>query len=84
MRRRDLLPAALLCAPVLQGQSAPPPSRRITVGLIGCGNQGINDLKLFLVTDSVDEAVDQIRQAIPKYGLKHIERKPSWLLGEHR
>jgi uncharacterized protein (TIGR00730 family) len=43
-----------------------------------------SDLKLFLVTDSVDEAVEQIRQAIPKYGLKHIERKPSWLLGEHR
>jgi hypothetical protein len=43
-----------------------------------------SDLKLFLVTDSVDEAVDLIRQAIAKYGLKHVERKPSWLLGEHR
>ena len=43
-----------------------------------------SDLKLFLVTDSVDEAVDLIRQAIAKYGLRHVERKPSWLLGEHR
>lgn len=42
------------------------------------------DLDLFLVTDSVDEAVDRIRQAIAKYGLRHVERKPTWLLGERR
>ena len=41
-----------------------------------------SDLRLFLVTDSIDEAVEMIRQAISKYGLKHTERKPSWLLGE--
>jgi predicted dehydrogenase len=68
MRRRDLLPAALLCAPVLQGQSAPPPSRRITVGLIGCGNQGINDLKLFLADERVQVvAVCDVNRQSPGY-----------------
>ena len=41
-----------------------------------------SDLRLFLVTDSIDEAVNMIQQAIAKYGLKREERKPSWLLGE--
>jgi uncharacterized protein (TIGR00730 family) len=43
-----------------------------------------SDLQMFLVTDSVDEAVDRIRQVINKYGLKPTERQPSWLLGERR
>ena len=43
-----------------------------------------SDLQLFLVTDSIDEAVDRIRQVINKYGLKPTERQPSWLLGERR
>lgn len=68
MRRRDLLPAALLCAPVLGGQSAPPPSRRITLGLIGCGNQGINDLKLFLADERVQVvAVCDVNRQSPGY-----------------
>ena len=41
-----------------------------------------SDLQLFLVTDSIDEAVNRIRQTIEKYGLKRAQRKPSWLLGE--
>ncbi len=41
-----------------------------------------SDLRLFLVTDSIDEAVALIQQAISKYGLKREERKPSWILGE--
>lgn len=43
-----------------------------------------SDLQLFLVTDSIDEAVDRIRQVIDQYGLKPTERQPSWLLGERR
>ena len=41
-----------------------------------------SDLRLFLVTDSIDEAVEMVRRAISNYGLKHAERRPSWLLGE--
>jgi predicted dehydrogenase len=53
MRRRDLFPSVLLSASALPGQQAPPPSRRVNLGLIGCGNQGINDLKLFLADERV-------------------------------
>lgn len=42
------------------------------------------DLGLFMVTDSIEEAVDRIRQVINLYGLKPAERHPSWLLGERR
>jgi len=42
------------------------------------------DLRLFLITDSVDEAVRLIRETIAKHGLKYEERTPSWLLGESR
>jgi uncharacterized protein (TIGR00730 family) len=42
------------------------------------------DLKLFLVTDSIEEAIALIRKCIETYGLKTMERKPSWLLGEKR
>lgn len=40
------------------------------------------DLKLFLVTDSIEEAVGLIKQSIRKYGLTKATKKPSWLLGE--
>ena len=42
------------------------------------------DLRLFLITDSVDEAVGLIRETIAKHGLRYEERTPSWLLGESR
>lgn len=42
------------------------------------------DLKLFLVTDSIDEAVSHIRDCIQEFGLQYETRKPSWLLGEKR
>ncbi len=40
------------------------------------------DLKLFLVTDSIKEAVTLIKTCILKYGLTPSTKKPSWLLGE--
>ncbi len=42
------------------------------------------DLRLFLITDSVDEAVGLIRETIAKHGLRYEQRAPSWLLGESR
>jgi uncharacterized protein (TIGR00730 family) len=42
------------------------------------------DLKLFLVTDSIEEAIALIRKCIETYGLKTMEGKPSWLLGEKK
>lgn len=42
-----------------------------------------DDLKLFLVTDSVDEAVAHIEKvSIKKFGLKRVMLKPSWVFGE--
>lgn len=44
-----------------------------------------NDLKLFLITDSVEEAVDYIREnSIMQFGLTYKEPKPSILLNERR
>lgn len=40
------------------------------------------DLQLFLVTDSIDEAVELLRKAIKKFGLTQAKRTPSRLLGE--
>jgi uncharacterized protein (TIGR00730 family) len=41
------------------------------------------DLDLFLVTDSVEEAVEYIEKvSIKKFGLKRIMLKPSWVFGE--
>jgi uncharacterized protein (TIGR00730 family) len=40
------------------------------------------DLALFLVTDSIKEAVALIKTCILKYGLTTSTKKPSWLLGE--
>jgi uncharacterized protein (TIGR00730 family) len=40
------------------------------------------DLQLFLVTDSIEEGVQHIKECIQRFGLTHIKRKPSWFLGE--
>ena len=42
------------------------------------------DLELFLVTDSIKEAVALIKTCILKYGLTFSTKKPSWLLGEKK
>jgi uncharacterized protein (TIGR00730 family) len=43
-----------------------------------------DDLKLFLITDSIEEAVAHIRTCIKKFGLLHEEIKPvSWLFEKH-
>ena len=68
MRRRDLFPSVLLSASALHGQQASPPSRRVNLGLIGCGNQGINDLKLFLADERVQVvAVCDVNRQSPGY-----------------
>ena len=40
------------------------------------------DLQLFLVTDSIDEAVELLRKTIKKFGLTQAKHTPSRLLGE--
>ena len=40
------------------------------------------DLQLFLVTDSIDEAVELLGKTIKKFGLTQAKRTPSRLLGE--
>jgi uncharacterized protein (TIGR00730 family) len=40
------------------------------------------DMELFLVTDSIEEAITLIKTCINKYGLTHLAKKPSWILGE--
>lgn len=41
------------------------------------------DLELFLVTDSVEEAVAHIEKlSIKRFGLKRVMLKPSWMFGE--
>ena len=40
------------------------------------------DLQLFLVTDSIDEAVELLRKAIKKFGLTQAKHTPNRLLGE--
>lgn len=42
------------------------------------------DLELFLVTDSIDEAVAHIKSCIRKFGLTYSKRKPTWILGERK
>jgi uncharacterized protein (TIGR00730 family) len=42
------------------------------------------DMELFLVTDSIEEAIEMIKASIHKYGLTHLAKKPSWILGEKR
>jgi uncharacterized protein (TIGR00730 family) len=42
------------------------------------------DLKLFLVTDSIEEGIEMIKKCIEEYGLKPMKGRPSWLLGEKR
>jgi len=68
MRRRDLLAASLLPVPAFSLQPTPPPSRRINLGVIGCGNQGLNDLKLFLADERVQVvAVCDVNRQSPGY-----------------
>jgi predicted dehydrogenase len=68
MRRRDLLAATLAPLPAFSLQPAPAPSRRVTLGVIGCGNQGINDLKLFLADERVQiVAVCDVNRQSPGY-----------------
>jgi uncharacterized protein (TIGR00730 family) len=40
------------------------------------------DLDLFLVTDSIEEGIEHLRNCIRKFGLSHEVKKPSWILGE--
>ena len=48
------------------------------------GTIGLEDLRLLLVTDDVDEATAHIRRhAIAAFGLRRRARRPSLLLGEH-
>jgi uncharacterized protein (TIGR00730 family) len=42
------------------------------------------DLELFLVTDSIEEATALIKKCIRTYGLTHLAKTPSWILGERR
>lgn len=42
------------------------------------------DLDLFLVTDSIEEGIEHIRNCIRKFGLSHEAKKPSWILGERK
>lgn len=42
------------------------------------------DLQLFLVTDSIEEAVQHIKECIQRFGLTPVKRKPSWFLGERK
>lgn len=42
------------------------------------------DLQLFLVTDSIEEGVQHIKECIQRFGLTHVKRKPSWFLGERK
>ena len=42
------------------------------------------DLKLFLVTDSIEEGVELIKSCIAQFGLKPMKGRPTWLLGEKR
>jgi uncharacterized protein (TIGR00730 family) len=42
------------------------------------------DLELFLVTDSIEEATALIKKCIRTYGLTPLAKKPSWILGEKR
>jgi myo-inositol 2-dehydrogenase/D-chiro-inositol 1-dehydrogenase len=68
MRRRDLILSSLLSVPAFSLQTPPPPSRRINLGVIGCGNQGINDLKLFLADERVQiVAVCDVNRQSPGY-----------------
>ena len=42
------------------------------------------DLQLFLVTDSIEEAVQHIRDCIQRFGLTPVKHRPSWFLGERK
>ncbi len=68
MRRREFLSSTLIPAATFGLQTTPPPSRRVTLGVIGCGNQGLNDLKLFLTDERVQiVAVCDVNRQSPGY-----------------
>jgi uncharacterized protein (TIGR00730 family) len=53
--------------------------------MVKAGTVSANDLKLFLVTDSLDEALEHIRKhAIEEFKLMKPPIKPSRILGEER
>jgi predicted dehydrogenase len=67
MRRRDFLQytAGLAAAPLL---AQPAPSKRITMGVIGTGNQGTGDMKQFLNDERVQVvAVCDLNKESPGY-----------------
>ena len=42
------------------------------------------DLKLFLVSDSIEEGIELIKKCIEQFGLKPMKGRPNWLLGEKK
>ena len=86
MLRRDLLKMtapALVPAAALGLQNNVPPSRRITMGVIGTGNQGFNDLKNFLRDERVQVvAVCDLNRQSPGYwdgGIAGREPARDWV-----
>lgn len=82
MLRRHLLQSTF--APVLAlAQPRPAPSGRVTVGVIGCGNQGMNDLKNFLADERVQVvAVCDVNRQSPGYwngGIAGREPARDWV-----
>ena len=72
MQRRQFLALSTTAAPLLAQQGAsisrPAPSNRITMAVIGTGNQGIGDLKLFLRDERVQVvAVCDVNKETPGY-----------------
>jgi len=71
MRRRDvmkMLAPAFVPASALGLQNNVPPSRRVTVGVIGTGNQGTGDMKNFLRDERVQVvAVCDVNKMSPGY-----------------
>lgn len=70
MQRRVFLQSASAAAAASASLAAqtPPPSRRVTVGVIGTGNQGFNDIKSFLREPRVQVvAVCDVNRQSPGY-----------------
>jgi predicted dehydrogenase len=58
----------LVSSSVLRGQPRPTPANRITLAVIGAGNQGLNDLRSFLRDDRVQVvAVCDVNKESPGY-----------------
>jgi predicted dehydrogenase len=82
MLRRHLLQSTLAPALAL-AQPRPAPSGRVTLGVIGCGNQGMNDLKNFLADERVQVvAVCDVNRQSPGYwngGIAGREPARDWV-----